>query len=92
MATDDAETIWVRAETCQRIIANCITGRTSLNLLVNDLRTQAGLPPEEACTYIEQVGQHFAAQQSNLNQWRQDDEGEGRAATPAVLRKIISYL
>jgi len=26
MATDDAETIRVRAETCQRIVANCIAG------------------------------------------------------------------
>jgi len=85
MATDDAETIRLRAETCQLIVANCIAGRTSLNSLVDDLRTQAGLSPEEARTYIEQVEQHFAARQSNPDQRRQDDEGEGRAATPLGL-------
>ena len=85
MATYNAKTIQVHAETCQRIVANCIAGRTSLNSLIDDLRTQAGLSPEEARTYIEQVEQHFAAQQSDLNQRRQDDEGEGRAANPPGL-------
>ena len=81
---DDAETIRVHSETCQHIVVNCIAGCTSLNSLVNNLRTQAGLSPEKACIYIEQVKQHFATEQSNPDQWHQDDEVEGHAATPGL--------
>ena len=82
---NDAETVRLRAETCQRIVADCIAGRSSLNTLIDDLRTQAGVTPEEASTYIEQVQQHFAAQRAERNRDHAEDESERRAATPPGL-------
>jgi hypothetical protein len=73
---NDAETVRIRAETCQHIVTDCIVGRSSLNTLVEDLRTQAGVTPEEASTYIEQVQQHFAAQQAERNRDHGEDESE----------------
>ena len=82
---NDAETVRLRAETCQRIVANCIAGRSSLDTLIDDLRTQAGVTPEEANTYIEQVQQHFAAQRAERIRDHGEDESEQRVATPPGL-------
>jgi hypothetical protein len=79
---DNAETIRIRAEVCQQIVEDTVSGKITVRDALDRLKDQAGATPAETRTYLQQITERMDPERRNGN----GDGGE-RSGAPAGIQR-----